>query len=69
MSELVLAPWTPVQVENLNLMQLEGRFHGYTCGNDDHEQHQLLIATTAGWVCPDPACWYFQNWAHAWSAE
>lgn len=29
----------------------------------------ILIATTAGWVCPCPGCDYTQGWAHAFTAE
>lgn len=66
MAELTRAPWTEGQVAVLNAFQAEGRFHPFTCGSDDHVgPHPRLVATEAGWVCPDPACGYTQDWAHA----
>lgn len=56
----IFAPFTPEQVEGLNRYQVSGIFHEFTCGNDSN--HQALVATADGWVCPD--CDYTQNWAH-----
>lgn len=52
-------PWTPEFCERLNDYQAAGEFHPYTCGNDS--RHALLVATEAGWHCPD--CDYRQYWA------
>lgn len=58
----IKAPWTPEQVEALNLWQISGTFHPYTCPNGTD-----LTATGAGWVCS--CCRYTQDWAHALSAD
>lgn len=60
----VVAPWTPEQVRELNRFQRFAHYHPFTCGNDS--SHEVLHATTAGWVCLD--CEYTQNWAHAFMA-
>ena len=59
----IKTPWTPDQVDALNRYQHSGRFHGYTC-NNYHIEHQLLVATEDGWICP-MQCGYTQDWAHA----
>lgn len=64
--EPIYAPWTDQQVENLNLLQRHPNFHGYTCGSDVHLEHQLLIATNDGWICP-LKCDYSQKWASDWA--
>lgn len=67
MSDHLTAPWLPGVVDALNEYQTAGWMHEYTCGNDGHEVHVALVATTDGWVCPE--CPYTQTWAHAWSAQ
>ena len=34
MTEKIEAPWTGEQVKNLNLWQIFGRVHPFTCGNN-----------------------------------
>lgn len=70
-SDIIHAPFTRKQVDALNRYQTAGAFHPYTCGNDAyHTGHRpSLVATTAGWACPDPECGYTQNWAHALSLK
>ncbi len=71
----ITAPWTPAEVEALNLYQQEGRLHPFTCGGDRGDpahrayaaehggDNGQLVATEEGWVCP--VCRYKQDWAHA----
>ncbi len=66
----VQAPFTVAQVVALNRRQGDGRFHAFTCanrGDGTHAGEGLLVATTAGWVCP--YCRYTQGWAWAFQAE
>jgi hypothetical protein len=58
------APFTDEQVRLLNAHQRSNHFHPYTCGDHTH-RGQPLVASTAGWTCPEPECPYTQNWAHA----
>lgn len=71
--ELIRAPWTPEQVEALNLFQRDGLMHPFTCRNRPHPEHwgDVLVATAAGWECPTPddVCDYTQTWAHAFMAD
>lgn len=67
--KFVTAPFTPAQVEALNAWQAAGYVHPFTCGNDTHDSHVNLVATEAGWVCPDADCAYTQDWAHAFMAS
>jgi hypothetical protein len=60
-SILVKAPWTAEQVDTLNRFQNLGYVHEFTCGND-HEGSRALVATRAGWICPN--CDYRQDWAN-----
>ena len=72
----IAAPFTPEQVEQLNLFQQAGRFHPFTCyssGPPDRCERRLqksdgeLTATLEGWVC---ACgFYTQQWAHDFMAQ
>lgn len=66
MSDKIIAPFTPQQVEVLNEGQYIGFSHPYTCGNEDSNcpEHpdKILVATIRGWICP--YCDYTQNWAH-----
>lgn len=63
MSDRIVAPFTDEQVVQLNSWQANRPFHPFTCGGE-HEGHINLVATRDGWVCPDPACDYQQDWAH-----
>lgn len=68
--ELIYAPWTPQQVAALNQFQLRGRLHPFTCGAlHATSQSPVLRATRFGWTCPDEACTYHQDWAHAFMAD
>lgn len=62
MGNHIIAPWDYETVDYLNKIQQNPYFHGYTCGNES--RHELLVATTDGWKCPN--CEYTQNWAHDW---
>jgi len=62
MSEIIKAPFTDEQVQNLNEYQKLGIMHEFTCGND-HKGERTLIATNNGWICP--TCDYKQDWCHA----
>ena len=61
MNQRVDAPWTQEYVDDLNTMQANHMFHGYTCR--DHSQQGVLRATTEGWVCDHEGCEYTQTWA------
>lgn len=53
--------WSDEEVQRLNEYQKEGKFHPYTCPNDDHEWYdRSLLATNDGWVCPKDGCDYTQ---------
>lgn len=54
----IYAPWTKAQVNCLQARQNDYTAHPYTCGNDS--QHENLVPTPIGWVCPD--CAYRQTW-------
>lgn len=58
---VIKAPFTDEQVNNLNRYQKLGFIHEFTCGNE-HEGDNTLIATKDGWICP--TCDYTQNWCH-----
>lgn len=68
-----MSVFTPEQVQILNENQVhvgDLLIHPFTCINRGDARHapvnsitDVLIATTAGWVCP--FCDYTQNWAHA----
>jgi len=58
---LSFAPWTPRQVEALNLYQQSGAFHPFTCGTEGCGAD--LVALAEGWDCR--ACHlHSQRWAH-----
>lgn len=59
---MIEAPWTDVQVENLNRWQQSGHVRPFTCPNH-HDDSRVLIAKPDGWHCP--GCEYTQTWAHA----
>ena len=67
--EKIEAPFTEEQIDNLNLFQMAGVMHGFTCGSgnrtDKHHKdgEGYLIATEEGWKCP--FCDYTQDWAHS----
>ncbi|MFJ6729425.1 hypothetical protein ACIQPQ_31435 [Streptomyces sp. NPDC091281] len=69
MTQMIRAPFTSEQVTVLNLFQERGDMHPFTCGSDRHDQSPPLDATHSGWICPDPACEYTQDWAHAFMAD
>lgn len=58
------APWTPHDVQTLNRFQRESGMHPFTCGGDHQHASPTLVATPAGWECPDDDCTYTQGWAH-----
>lgn len=61
-------PFTKKQVTELNDLQSNNQFHGYTCcshnGCTRSEKNNWgkLLATKDGWICPCGK--YKQNWAH-----
>jgi len=74
------SPWNKDQIESLNIFQVNGMFHPFTCGGNrgdeahkqyarDHNQSDwgILVATEDGWICP--VCGYKQNWAHDFMAQ
>ena len=66
----ITAPWTSEQVDALNRFQQEANMHPFTCGAlHSSGQSPVLQATHDGWVCPDSACKYTQEWAHAFMAD
>lgn len=67
--EKLLPPWTDEQVDALNRYQRKGRMHPFTCGQPQHRISPALVATTQGWICPDPLCGYTQDWAHGFMAD
>lgn len=67
-NEIINAPFTDEQVTRLNVYQKSGIFHPFTCGSGNRKDSNhldnegLLVATTAGWICP--YCDYKQDWCH-----
>ena len=63
--------FTPEEVHSLNEYQAVGVMHPFTCGGGHRTEHPdgegILVATTAGWVCP--YCDYRQDWAHDWMKD
>lgn len=62
------------QVQQLNVLQNEGRYHAFTCPNRGDGEHRefngdlgALVATRRGWICA--WCDYTQNWAHDFMAD
>lgn len=64
--EVLVAPWSAEQVDQLNIYQRRGSFHEFTCGNQ-HGGDKTLFATVDGWRCPH--CDYQQRWAHGFMAD
>ena len=64
MNDIVRAPWTSEQVQALNTAQEHGTRPPRICGAEVHASGRspLLDATHTGWICPDPACAYTQDW-------
>jgi hypothetical protein len=62
---ILFAPWTPHAVDTLNRFQRESGMHPFTCSADHQGSSPTLIATEAGWECPDDDCTYTQDWAHS----
>lgn len=58
-----LAPWTDEEVRSLSEYQACEYFHSFT-----HCDHQTLIATKDGWVCPKCSN-SDQKWCHIWMAN
>ena len=68
---IVKAPFTPEQVENLNEYQKLGKWHPFTCCSPEDisecqrrsgENEGLLVASEEGWTCPCGK--YKQDWCH-----
>lgn len=68
MTNRITAPWADAVVAALNASQRSGVMHPFTCGNE-HRMRQTLVAEEDGWHCPDDACDYRQDWAHAFMAQ
>jgi len=68
-----IAPFSPSQVESINLYQRSGAFHPFTCANRGDSPHRtttdkgVLVADETGLFCPD--CDYEQTWVHGWMAD
>lgn len=60
----IFAPWSPEQVEALNLYQKSGAFHPFTSEHSGAD----LIATVDGWVETQGGP-VVQDWAHAFMAD
>ncbi len=61
----IRAPFTSEQVTALNRWQTSGPGHPFTCGSTHATgRSPVLDATHSGWICPDPACSFTQDWAH-----
>lgn len=59
----VEAPFTDLQVKNLNDYQATDMHHPFTCPIETvHTSDGKLVATPEGWVCKE--CSYTQDWAH-----
>ncbi|MFE7972981.1 hypothetical protein [Streptomyces shenzhenensis] len=70
MTNKIRPPWTSEQVAALNEFQRRGGMHPFTCGAEHAPgRSPILDATHSGWICPDPACHYTQDWAHAFMAD
>jgi hypothetical protein len=67
MAEHSIAPWTLAEVESLNAFQAAGVTHPFTCPHDRWCEHDVLVATEAGWICG--GCDYTQDWAHVFMAD
>jgi hypothetical protein len=68
----VKAPFTEEQVASLQAFQGAEEFHPFTCSCTictDHSSGPVLVATKAGFRCPQARCSYKQDWAHAWMAD
>ena len=61
-ANMIEAPWTDEQVENLNRWQACEHVHEFTCPNN-HDASRVLVAANDGWHCP--GCAYTQTWAHS----
>ncbi|MFE7535235.1 hypothetical protein ACFU67_13295 [Streptomyces rhizosphaericola] len=69
MTDTITAPWSSEQVAALEQFQTASGMHPFTCGADQHSQPPRLVPSHSGWYCPDPACDYRQDWAHAFMAD
>lgn len=61
--ELISAPFTEEQVQQLNYYQKYGKLHPFTCPT----RSTTLVADVTGWTCP--CCDYTQDWAHDFMAH
>lgn len=70
---VIKAPFTPKQVEALNLYQKSGFMHPFTCGSGNRKDDKhldgdgVLEATPDGWICP--YCDYTQDWARSFMTD
>jgi hypothetical protein len=66
----VWAPFTPDQVQALNLFQ-NSYWHPFTCPYRARPGHGTgdLVAAREGWYCPDRDCDHTQDWAHDFMAD
>ncbi|WP_329217380.1 hypothetical protein [Streptomyces microflavus] len=69
MTDTITAPWTSEQVAALEAFQTASGMRPFTCGADQHSLPPRLVPSHSGWYCPDPACDYRQDWAHAFMAD
>ncbi|CAM5263514.1 hypothetical protein [Streptomyces badius] len=69
MTDTITAPWSSEQVAALERFQTTSDMHPFTCGADRHSLSPRLVPSHSGWYCPDPACDYRQDWAHAFMAD
>lgn len=62
---IVVAPWTPQQVNWLARWQASPTIYPYTCPDradaTTHLAGTVLVPTIRGWICP--YCSYTQDWA------
>ncbi|MFF3998584.1 hypothetical protein ACFYX8_35410 [Streptomyces cyaneofuscatus] len=69
MTDTITAPWSSEQVAALEQFQTSSGMHPFTCGGDRHSLPPSLVPSHSGWYCPDPACDYRQDWAHAFMTD
>jgi hypothetical protein len=56
----IIAPWSPETVSLLSEFQTIGVVHPFTCRV---HSDLCLLPTPKGWICPNRACDYTQDWA------
>ncbi|MFE9738860.1 hypothetical protein [Streptomyces sp. NPDC006477] len=64
MTDVIRTPWNSEQVQALNGYQEHGTRPPRVCNSEGHASgiSPVLDATHTGWICPDPACTYTQDW-------